>query len=62
MSGIVGVTTERHGAAAHYLIYGLYALQHRGQVNTGVCLLDSNQLIIKKVPDKSTVYSRIIFR
>ncbi|HHT24474.1 MAG TPA: amidophosphoribosyltransferase [Clostridiaceae bacterium] len=48
MSGIVGVTTERHGTAAHYLIYGLYALQHRGQVNTGVCLLDSNQLIIKK--------------
>lgn len=48
MSGIVGVTTDRYGNAAHYIIYGLYALQHRGQVNTGVVLLDSNQLVMKK--------------
>ncbi|NLJ94235.1 MAG: amidophosphoribosyltransferase [Clostridiaceae bacterium] len=48
MSGIVGVSTDKSVVAAHPIIYGVYALQHRGQVNTGVALLDNNQLVVRK--------------
>lgn len=48
MSGIVGVCTDKLVGAAHPIIYGTYALQHRGQVSIGVALLDYNQLFVRK--------------
>lgn len=48
MSGIVGVVTPGSSVASNLLLYGLYALQHRGQVNTGMAMLDHNKLVVKK--------------
>ncbi|NLA80648.1 MAG: amidophosphoribosyltransferase, partial [Chloroflexi bacterium] len=48
MSGIVGVVTPGNQSASNLLLYGLYALQHRGQVNTGIAMLDYNKVVVKK--------------
>ena len=48
MSGIVGVVTPGNQSASILLLYGLYALQHRGQVNTGIAMLDYNKVVVKK--------------
>lgn len=48
MSGIVGVVTPGSQRASNLLLYGLYALQHRGQVNTGMAMLDYNKVVVKK--------------
>lgn len=48
MSGIVGVVREKDLSASGLILYGLYALQHRGQANTGIGTLDGNEIIIKK--------------
>lgn len=48
MSGIVGVVTDKQIHAANSIIYGAYALQHRGQINTGVALLEYHQLYVRK--------------
>lgn len=48
MSGIVGVVSTDQQNVSNLILYGLYALQHRGQVNTGMALLDNNRLAVKK--------------
>ncbi|NLW52601.1 MAG: amidophosphoribosyltransferase [Tissierellia bacterium] len=48
MSGIVGITRENDYPAANLLLYGLYALQHRGQENAGIATLEGNEVNIKK--------------
>lgn len=48
MSGIVGVTRESQCSAADLLLYGLYALQHRGQETAGIGVLEGNEIHIKK--------------
>lgn len=48
MSGIVGVTRESQYSAANLLLYGLYALQHRGQETAGIGVLEGNEIHIKK--------------
>ncbi|MDO5027188.1 MAG: amidophosphoribosyltransferase [Tissierellia bacterium] len=48
MSGIVGVTRESQYSAANLLLYGLYALQHRGQETAGIGVLEGNEFHIKK--------------
>lgn len=48
MSGIVGIIRENGYQAQNLLLYGLYALQHRGQVNAGLMTLDENELYVQK--------------
>lgn len=48
MSGIVGVTRQKDVPAAGLLLYGLYALQHRGQINAGIATLVGKELVVKK--------------
>ncbi|MDO4778323.1 MAG: amidophosphoribosyltransferase [Tissierellia bacterium] len=48
MSGIVGVVREKDLKASNLILYGLYALQHRGQANAGIGMIDGNEMVIKK--------------
>lgn len=48
MSGIVGIIRENGYQAQNLLLYGLYALQHRGQVNAGLMTLDGNKTYVQK--------------
>lgn len=48
MSGIVGVTRENEYSAANLLLYGLYALQHRGQETAGIGVIEGNEVHVKK--------------
>lgn len=48
MSGIVGIITPSNQNAAPLILYGLYALQHRGQVNAGMATIHKNRLIVNK--------------
>lgn len=48
MSGIVGVIRQDNEPASSLLLYGLYALQHRGQEDAGMAVLEGNELHIRK--------------
>ncbi len=48
MSGIVGVVLNQDDSVANLLLYGLYALQHRGQANSGMATINHNRIMIKK--------------
>lgn len=48
MSGIVGVVTTTNDHASSLILYGLYALQHRGQVNAGMATIHKGRLIVNK--------------
>lgn len=48
MSGIVGVTRDNNLPAANIILYGLYALQHRGQEDAGIAVLEGNEVHIRK--------------
>lgn len=48
MSGIVGVTLEGEYSAANLILYGLYALQHRGQETAGIGMIEGNEIQVKK--------------
>ena len=38
MSGVVGIYSKRRNDVSKVAYYGLYALQHRGQVSTGIAV------------------------
>lgn len=38
MSGVVGIYSEKRNDVSKVIYYGLYALQHRGQVSTGIAV------------------------
>lgn len=48
MSGIVGVIRNNGHPASNLLLYGLYALQHRGQINAGLMTLDQQEIHVQK--------------
>lgn len=38
MSGVIGVYSQEIEKNARYIYYGLYGLQHRGQVSSGIAM------------------------
>lgn len=48
MSGIVGVIRDGEYSAANLILYGLYALQHRGQETAGIGMIEGNEIHVKK--------------
>ena len=53
--GVFGIYSNKKTTIAHYVYYGLYALQHRGQESSGICVNPDGNLILEKgmgiVPD-----------
>ena len=53
--GVFGIYSNKKTTIAHYVYYGLYALQHRGQESSGICVNQDGNLILEKgmgiVPD-----------
>ena len=63
MSGIIAVTSDKEDVNK-YLLYGLYALQHRGQLEAGLAIMGDNLYLrsgqgqIKDVLDQNEIFAQ----